>query len=124
MNWKRLGNLHLYSTGAAMSQARSMNVWLDSCVRTNLSLYTGSVVPLWQIWERVVALAITTHISPIVDLLQARITALTALTKAALVTLLQTTWGETVVEANFTKNELIEKVLAYEGLWVDLDYTA
>jgi hypothetical protein len=107
-----------------MSQARSMNVWLDSCVRTNLSLYTGSVVPLWQIWERVVALAITTHISPIVDLLQARITALTALTKAALVTLLQTTWGETVVEANFTKNELIEKVLAYEGLWVDLDYTA
>jgi hypothetical protein len=99
-----------------------MNVWLDSAVRTNLSLFSGSVVPLWRIWERVVDLNITAHLSPIVDQLNARITALTALLKADIAALLETAWGETVDPANFTKNELIEKVLAYEGIWVELGY--
>jgi hypothetical protein len=99
-----------------------MNVWLDSCVRRDLSLFSGSVAPLWRIWERIVDLNITTHLSPIVDLLNARITVLNALTKAALATLLQSTWGETVDPDAFTKNQLVEKVLAYEGIWVELGY--
>lgn len=99
-----------------------MNVWLDSAVRTNLSLFSGSVVPLWRIWERIVDLNVTTHLSPIVDQLQARITALTALTKSALAALLLASWGETVDPDSFTKNELVMKVLAYEGMWVDLGY--
>jgi hypothetical protein len=99
-----------------------MNVWLDSCKRREIGLFSGSVVPLWRVWERIVDLNITTHLSPIVDQLNARITALTALTKAALATLLQSTWGETVDPDNFTKNLLVEKVLAYEGIWVELGY--
>jgi hypothetical protein len=99
-----------------------MNVWLDSAVRTDLSLFSGSVVPLWRIWQRIVDLNITTHLSPIVDQLNARITALNALTKAALAALLQSTWSETVDPDAFTKNQLVEKVLAYEGIWVELGY--
>lgn len=99
-----------------------MNVWLDSCVRRDLGLLSGSVVPLWRIWQRIVDLNITTHLSPIVDRLNARITALNALTKAALATLLQSTWGEIVDPDNFTKSQLVEKVLAHEGIWVELGY--
>jgi hypothetical protein len=99
-----------------------MNVWLDSSVRRDLSLFSGSVVPLWRIWERIVDLNITTHLSPIVDLLNARIAALTALLKADIAALLETTWGETVNPDDFTKNELMEKVLAHEGIWVELGY--
>ena len=101
-----------------------MNVWLDSAVRRNLGLFSGSTVPLWRIWQRIVDLNITTHLSPVVDRLNARITALNALTKTALVTLLQSTWGETINPDAFTKNQLIEKVLAYEGIWVQLGYGA
>lgn len=99
-----------------------MNVWLDSAVRRNLSLFSGSVVPLWRIWQRIVDLSITAHLSPIVDQLNTRITALNALTKAALAALLETAWGEIVNPDAFTKNQLVEKVLAYEGIWVDLGY--
>ncbi len=99
-----------------------MNVWLDSCVRTDLSLFSGSLVPLWRVWERIVDLSVTTHLSPIVDLLNARIAALTALLKADIAALLETTWGEIVDPDDFTKNELMEKVLAHEGMWVNLGY--
>jgi hypothetical protein len=51
------------------------------------------------------------------------VTGLNALTKSALAALLLADWGETVDPDNFTKNQLIEKVLAYEGTWVEVGYT-
>lgn len=109
-----------------MSANQSANIYLDSAVRTTMSLFAGSVVPLWRIWRRIVELgaAAPAFIAPQVTAVQARVTALTALTKAALAALLLADWGETVDPDNFTKNELIEKVLAYEGTWVEVGYTA
>lgn len=102
-----------------------MNVYLDNTARLRLSLFQGSVVPLWRIWERIVdvfAAGPVPYLAPAVTLLQERTTALTALTKAALATLLEVTWGEVLNPDDFTKNALVMKVLAHEGLWVDLGY--
>jgi hypothetical protein len=104
-----------------------MNVWLDSCARLSLGLYSGSVVPLWRIWERIVDVFGANpvpYLSPTVTLLNQRITALNANTKTQLAALLLSAWGETVNPDDFTKNELVQKVLAYEGLWVELGYGA
>lgn len=107
-----------------MSANQSANVYLDSAVRTRMSLFFGSVVPLWRIWERIVAMgdAAPAFIAPQVSAVQARITALNALTKTQLAALLLSSWGETVDPDNFTKNALVKKVLAYERQWVDVDF--
>lgn len=120
-----LATLQLPSTGAAVSQARSMNTYLDSTARLRLNLTQGSVVPLWRAWERIVdvfAAQSVPYLAPAVTLLQERIAALNALTKSALAALLEATWGEPLNPDDFTKNALVMKVLAYEGLWVDLGY--
>lgn len=108
-----------------MSANQSANVYLDSAVRCAMSKFNGSVVPLWRIWRRIVELgaAAPAFIAPQVTAVQARVTALNALTKTALAALLLADWGETVDPDNFTKNQLIEKVLAYEGTWVEVGYT-
>jgi hypothetical protein len=108
-----------------MSANQSANVFLDSAVRCAMSI-NESVVPLWRIWRRIVELgaAAPAFIAPQVTAVQARVTFLNALTKSALAALLLASWGETVDLDNFTKNELIQKVLAYEGTWVEVGYTA
>ena len=102
-----------------------MNVWLDSRARLLLGLFNGSAEPLWRIWERIVDVFGANpvpYLSPTVTLLSQRITALNANTKPQLAALLLANWGEKVNPEIFTKNELVQKVLAYEGLWVELGY--
>jgi hypothetical protein len=108
-----------------MSANQSANVYLNSAVRTTMSLFVGSVLPLWMVWERIVDMGADAPlvIAPQVTAVQARVTALNALLKAQLAALLLADWGETVDPDDFTKNELIEKVLAYEGTWVEVGYT-
>ena len=108
-----------------MSEARSKNVYLDSIARGTLSWWGVSVLPLWRAWElitdRFYEQAIP-YLGPGVQFFLDRLAALQALTKSALATLLDEAWGETVDPDDFLKNELIEKVLTYEGMWVDLSY--
>lgn len=86
--------------------------------------FVGSVVPLWRIWQRIVEMgdAAPTVIAPEVTAVQARVAALRGLTKAGLAAKLMKL-GETVDADEFTKNELVEKVLSHEGTWVEASYT-
>jgi hypothetical protein len=108
-------------------QAKSKNVYLDSATRGLLSWFGVSVLPLWHIWELIIErLPVEQdlpYLGPGMRFFFDRLTALTALTKAQLATLLEDDWGEVVDPDDFLKNELIEKVLAYENMWVDLGYS-
>lgn len=118
-----LATLWLSCTAAAVSRARSANVYLDSAARQQLGLTEGSIVPLWRVWERITQVfpgQVIPCLGPPVAAFLARLQALSALTKAALATLLQTTWGEQLDPDDHSKTELVMKVLAHEGIWVDL----
>lgn len=124
-----LATLWEFCTIAAVSaalQAKSKNVYLDSGSRGLLSWWGVSVLPLWRIWELIVDQLSNEqtlpYLGPGVRFFSDRLTALNALTKSQLGTLLDETWGETVNVNNFTKDELVMKVLAYENIWVDLEY--
>jgi hypothetical protein len=119
-----VGSLWLLCTIAAVSANQSCNVYLDSCVRTVMSMFGGSVVPLWQVWRRIVDMgaAAPTVVAPQVASVQARVVALNALTKTQLAALLLADWGATVNPNDFTKDELIQQVLAFEGRWVEVGY--
>jgi len=112
-------------TGAAVSVDQSKNIYIDNTVRGLLSWWGVSALPLWQVWELVVDRFFEQtipYLGPGWRFFSDRLTALNALTKTQLGELLDDEWDEVVNTANFTKNELIEKVLAYEGMWVDLGY--
>jgi hypothetical protein len=116
----------IHAAVSAALQASSKNVYLDSTARGLLSWFGVSVLPLWRIWELIAEQLPNEqdlpYLGPGMRFFFDRLTALNALTKAQLGTLLDDDWGEVVNTANFTKDELIEKVLAYEGMWVELGY--
>lgn len=125
MMWTGLVRLHVFCNGAAVSQAQSKNVYLDSISRAALSWWSVSVIPLWKAWQLIVdtfGQSAPPYLGPGMRFFFDRLAALDALTKAQLGTLLDETWGEVVNVNNFTKDELVMKVLAYEGIWVDLAY--
>lgn len=120
-------NLQLFCSDAAVSEDHSCLVWLDSAARARLGLFGGSVQPLCRVYDRLQELGLNTEAgidalgAPAVAALQKRIKELGAMTKAALTKLLESSWGEAVTADDFTKNALVEKVLAHEGRWVNLD---
>jgi hypothetical protein len=103
-----------------MSASCSLSVYVDSATRQRLGLFDGSVMPLCRVHERAGALSFTGYVGPAMTAVQARIAELNAETKAVIAALLESSWGVIVDPVDFTKNELIEQVLAHEGRWVDL----
>jgi hypothetical protein len=125
-----LATLWEFCTIAAVSaalQAKSKNVYLDSSSRGLLSWWSVSVIPLWRAYELTIdafGQSSPPYMGAGLGFFYDRLSALNALTKSELGTMLDEVWDEVVNVNSFTKDELVMKVLAYEGIWVDLAYGA